>query len=198
VTGPRPVVLLDVMDTIVWDPYRLIPGFFGTEDWRELFEARDRSAWLEFEHGTIDEEEFLDRFFHDGRAYDRQGLRRLMFDNYRWVDGMEELLGALKDAGTEVHALSNYPSWYLEIEERLELSRYLSWTFVSCLTGVRKPAPDAYLGAARTLGRPCGELIFVDDRQKNVDGARAAGLQGVLFVDARQLEAELRRAGALG
>jgi len=194
----RPVVLLDVMDTIVWDPYRLIPGFFGTDDWRVLFEARDRSAWLEFERGEIDEAAFLDRFFHDGRDFDRDGLRRLMFDNYRWLDGMEELLGKLRDCGAEVHALSNYPDWYEAIEARLELSRYLEWTFVSCLTGVRKPDPEAFLGAARRLGREPGELIFVDDRQKNVDGATAAGLQGVLFVGAEALEAELRARGAFG
>ena len=32
------VLLLDVMDTIVWDPYRLMPDFFGM-DWRELMRA---------------------------------------------------------------------------------------------------------------------------------------------------------------
>jgi len=194
----RPVVLLDVMDTIVWDPYRLIPGFFGTEDWRELFEARDRTAWVEFEHGTIDEQAFLDRFFADRRAYDREGLRALMFDNYRWLPGMQELLAALRDSGAEVHALSNYPSWYLAIEVKLELSRYLEWSFVSCLTGFRKPDPEAFLVASRALGRPPRDLIFVDDRPKNVDGAVAAGLQGVLFAGAEGLERALRERGAFG
>ncbi len=194
----RPVLLLDVMDTIVWDPYRLIPGFFGTDDWRVLFEARDRTAWLEFERGEIDEAAFLDRFFHDRRDFDRDGLRRLMFDNYRWLDGMEALLAELCASGAEIHALSNYPDWYLAIESRLALSRYLDWTFVSCRTGVRKPNPDAFLGAAQTLGRPPDELIFVDDRQKNVDGAVAAGLQGVLFTGADALERELRARGAFG
>lgn len=194
----RPVVLLDVMDTIVWDPYRLIPAFFGTDDWRELFEARDRTAWIEFEHGTIDEQAFLDRFFCDGRDFDRDGLRALMFDNYRWLDGMEELLQKLKASGAPVHALSNYPSWYLAIDERLELSRYLEWTFVSCKTGVRKPDPEAFLGPARVLERPPSELIFVDDREKNVEGARDVGLHGVLFEDAAGLETALRALGAFG
>lgn len=194
----RPVVLLDVMDTIVWDPYRLIPGFFGVEDFRVLYRDRDKSAWLEYERGEIDEAAFLDRFFVDGRDYDRQGLRSLLFDNYRWLDGMEDLLARLKESGAEVHALSNYPDWYLAIEDRLGLSRYLEWTFVSCLTGVRKPDARAYLGPAETLGRDPGDLIFVDDRQKNIDGAIAAGLQGVLFEGAEALEAALRARGAFG
>lgn len=194
----RPVVLLDVMDTIVWDPYRLIPGFFGAEDFRVLYEDRDKSAWLEYERGEIDEAAFLDRFFIDGRDYDRQGLRSLLFDNYRWLDGMENLLARLKESGAEVHALSNYPDWYLAIEDRLGLSRYLQWTFVSCLTGVRKPDARAYLGPAEALGRDPGDLIFVDDRQKNVDGAIAAGLQGVLFEGAEALDSALHARGAFG
>lgn len=51
---------------------------------------------------------------------------------YRYLDGVEPLLVRLKAAGYELHAMSNYPMWFRYIEERLELSRYLSWTFVSC------------------------------------------------------------------
>ena len=158
----------------------------------------DKSAWLDYERGEIDEAAFLARFFIDGRDYDRQGLRSLLFDNYRWLDGMEDLLARLKESGAEVHALSNYPDWYLAIEDRLGLSRYLEWTFVSCLTGVRKPDVRAYLGPAETLGRDPSDLIFVDDRQKNIDGAIDAGLQGVLFEGAEALEAALRARGAFG
>ena len=190
------VLLLDVMDTIVWDPYRLIPGFFDT-DWRTLMKGRDPSGWVRFETGEIDEAAFLDTFFGDGREYDRDGLRSLMWDNYRWLDGMEELLGELLGAGVPMHALSNYPDWYLAIEERLGLGRYLEWSFVSCRTGVRKPDPRAYLGPAEALGRPPGELLFVDDRESNVAAAREAGLQGVRFESAEQLRRDLVARGVL-
>jgi len=190
------VLLLDVMDTIVWDPYRLMPDFFGM-DWRELMRAIGRNGWVEFETGEIDEETFLRTFFADGRSYDTDGLRALMWDNYRWLDGMESLLGELLGAGVPMHALSNYPDWYLAIEERLGLSRFLDWTFVSCLTGVRKPDPRAYTGAAETLGLPPSRLLFVDDREKNVAAARSVGLQGVRFDSAGSLRAALVERGVL-
>lgn len=190
------VLLLDVMDTIVWDPYRLIPGFFGT-DWRELMSGREPSGWVRYETGEIDEQTFLRTFFADGRSYDHDGLRALLWDNYRWLDGMEALLGELLGAGVPMHALSNYPDWYLAIEERLGLSRFLDWTFVSCLTGVRKPDPAAYTGAAEALGLPPAKLLFVDDRERNVAAARAQGLQGVRFEDAEGLRRDLLRAGVL-
>jgi len=36
------------------------------------------------------------------------------------------------ETAAQVHALSNYPCWYHIIEEKLQLSRFLSWTFISC------------------------------------------------------------------
>ncbi|TIX30672.1 MAG: HAD family phosphatase, partial [Mesorhizobium sp.] len=37
--------------------------------------------------------------------------------------------------------------------------------------------------------------LFIDDSQKNVDGARAAGWQSVLFTDAETLKTDLERYG---
>ena len=83
------------------------------------------------------------------------------------------------------------------IEEKLGLSRYLEWSFVSCNTGHRKPEPEAYLGPARTLGLAPSECLFVDDRPVNVEGAIAAGMPGVVFTDAVTLRADLARHGLL-
>jgi hypothetical protein len=45
---------------------------------------------------------------------------------------MEALLQRLANAGAEMHAFSNYPAWWQMIEEKLQVSRYLDWTFISC------------------------------------------------------------------
>ncbi|TIP34807.1 MAG: HAD family phosphatase, partial [Mesorhizobium sp.] len=37
--------------------------------------------------------------------------------------------------------------------------------------------------------------LFIDDSQKNVEGAKAAGWQAVLFTDAPTLKADLERLG---
>ena len=58
--------------------------------------------------------------------------RGLQGSAYRYLDGMEELLARLASGGAEVHAFSNYPSWWRQVERRLRLSQYLQWTFVSC------------------------------------------------------------------
>lgn len=185
------------MDTLVHEPFhREMPAFFGLT-LEELVEAKHPTAWVEFELGELSEEEFLARFFRDGRSFDRAALVRAVRDAYRWLPGMQELLGALRARGHAIHALSNYPSWYRMIEERLRLSRYLEWSFVSCDTGVRKPDPRAYLGAAARLGVEPGECILIDDREKNCAVARSLGMEALRFTSAPELAKELAQRGHL-
>ena len=187
----RSILLLDVMGTLVYDPfYEVMPRHFGmTID--ELLEQKDPSAWIEFERGEIEEGEMVRRFFADRRPVDRGALRQLVRGSYRWLDGLEELLAELREAGVEMHLLSNYPTWFEIIEEKLGLSRYASWRFVSCKTGYRKPHPEAYLGAARSLGVSPQSCVFVDDREKNCSAAVAIGMRAIRFTDGQQLRREL-------
>lgn len=185
------------MGTIVHDPFFAeVPAFLGLT-FDELIAVKHPTAWIEFELGRIDESSFLPTFFRDGRGYDQQGLKRTMRDAYAYLDGMEQLLGELVAAGLRMHALSNYTDWYTLIEERLALSRYVPWTFVSCRTGLRKPEPAAYEHAAHALRVRPGDCVFVDDRGANCAAARGVGMHAIQFRDANQLRAELVAAGVL-
>jgi HAD superfamily hydrolase (TIGR01509 family) len=191
------VLLIDVLGTLVYEPFfREVPRALGmTLD--EVLEAKHPTAWVEFECGSIDESELRRRFFRDGRAYDHEGLKAAMTAAYSWIDGTEALLGDLKSAGCELHLMSNYPVWYQLIEDKLGLSRYAPWTFVSCCTGLRKPAPEAYLHVARTLSCAPAELLLIDDRESNCRGAREMGMQAIRFESAAATRRELRNCGVL-
>ena len=97
-----------------------------------------------------------------------------------------------------MHALSNYTPWYRMVEERTGLSRYVPWSFVSCKTGVRKPDPEAYLGAARLLGVAPSECLFIDDRAVNCEAAEAVGMPSIVFSDAALLRKELVGRAVIG
>ena len=187
----QPIILIDVMETLVSEPfYTAMPGFFEmTLD--ELLAAKHPTSWIEFEKGHISEAEYLQEFFRDGRAVDREELRQCLCDSYRWIDGMEDLARELKSAGYEMHALSNYSIWYQLIDRELNLSRFLAWTFVSCLTGVRKPDPEAYRGPARTLGVQPHDCLFIDDRIENIQSAADVGLDTIRMQHAGQVRDEL-------
>jgi len=195
--SPPPTVLLfDVMDTLVWDPVWIMADFFESP-MEELWAAKHPTAWVDFECGKIEQQEFLDTFFTDERAYDQDAFLKLFSDGYRWVDGVEDILIELKAGGVTMHALSNYPVWWRVIENKLGLSRYLKWSFVSCMTGVRKPAAEAYLGPARSLGLDPKHCLFVDDRARNCEAAKKAGMDAIRFRWASQLADELKDRGLL-
>ena len=181
--GARPrVLLLDVLDTLVVDPFfkGMHSDVFGFESMDEFFAAKDNQAYLDFETGAMTEAECFDRYFLDGRAVDVPALRAYLRRKYKFVPKIEPLLAELQALpAVELHVLSNYGPWWTLIEEELALSRYVPWTFVSCQTGVRKPEPAAFQIALDRLGVAPGEVVFVDDSQTNVDAAAVLGMRAV-------------------
>jgi HAD superfamily hydrolase (TIGR01509 family) len=191
------IVLWDVMGTLVHDPfYAEMPEFFGMT-FEALLEEKHPSAWVEFELGQRSEKDFLNSFFADGRDFNQRAFVSAVRASYRWLPGLEEFLAELRDAGCTMHAFSNYPVWYQLIEERLGLSRFLDWTFVSCITGLRKPDLAAYAHVSNQLGVPAEQCVFVDDRMHNCEAARQSGIRSVLFDGIDSLRRSLRDAGVL-
>ena len=195
---PPRIVLWDLMDTLVRDPFFThVAAHFGLS-FEELMRDKDPSAWRDFELGAIDEQTLYRSFFADGRAIDGPGLKRTMLQAYAWIDGIPELLRELAARGVPMHLLSNYPPWYAPLCDRLSVAELVTPSFVSCRTGVRKPDPEAYLGAARELGVPPAECLFVDDREANVRAARQVGMPALRFTgDVEALRAELCACGLL-
>ncbi len=192
-----PALLFDVLGTLVHDPFfDEVPRALGME-LEELLRLKHPTSWVEFELGDLTEDELLARFFADGRRFDHAALARSFTENFRFLDGVEPLLQELGARGARPHLLSNYPVWFERIEERLRLSRYADWSFVSCRTRLRKPDPEAYLHAARSLGRSPGECLLVDDVARNVAAAARLGMPAFRFTGAAPLRRELARRGVL-
>ncbi len=191
------IVLWDVMGTLVHDPfYEEVPAFFETT-LESLLSVKHPSAWSACERGEMSVEDMERNFFADGRAYDVAGLRNTMANSYRWLPGMFGLVEALHARGLSMHVVSNYTPWYTMIEERLRLSQFMRWSFVSCDVGARKPDPAYYAHVLEQLDVPATECIFVDDRDKNCAAARAAGMVALSFEDCVGVRTSLAGLGLL-
>ena len=185
-------IFVDIMETVVTEPFlEVMPRYFNMSA-DDFLAEKDPHSWIEFEHGNISEEQYFATFFSDRRKINGAGLKQAMYDAYGWIPGMETLLSALKESGYSLYALSNYSTWYLMIDEKLNLSKYLNWDFVSCKTGHRKPDPNAYLGPASILDLKPDRILFIDDRPVNISGAQNAGLQTHLFTSSDALETMLK------
>lgn len=187
VAAPRRIILFDVLDTLVADPFfrGMHTEVFGCESLEELYAAADASAYEAFETGAIDEAELWRTYFLDRSRPPPDGAaaRAYLAASYEYVIHMRSLLGEIKRiGGVEVYALSNYGPFYRMIEEKLHLGRFLEWRFVSCETGLRKPDPACYRHALADLGVTDRDaVVFVDDSATNCDAARAIGLDAIRF-----------------
>jgi FMN phosphatase YigB (HAD superfamily) len=185
------IVLFDMMDTLIHEPYftaigRLLPPDLTPASY---FGWRDRTAFAEFERGEISEQEHFRRFYLPGlpselrQRYPRpERVKKELLRSLRYVDGIPGLLSELR-ARPEVRlgVASNYAIWYLEMLERLrDIREHMHYFFYSCEMGVRKPDPEYYTIIASGLARDFPELaaadiFFTDDRQTNIDAAAAMG-----------------------
>ena len=79
--------------------------------------------------------------------------------------------------------ISNWDERLHRILIGLKLRKYLEIVLVSREVGFNKPSPVIYEEALRKLGLPPESVLHVgDSRAEDLDGARAAGLQGLELV----------------
>lgn len=106
------------------------------------------------------------------------------------------LMGRLIEAGHDVTLLTNWASdTFVEARARFPFLETTRGVTVSGDVGFIKPQREIYDLHVSTFGLEPSASLFIDDSQKNVDGARAAGWQAVLFTNAKTLEADLERFG---
>lgn len=63
--------------------------------------------------------------------------------------------------------------------------------FISSRMKLLKPSPEIFARAQAEIGLPAGEILFVDDSQRNVDAAVASGWQAVRYEPGTDLAARI-------
>jgi HAD superfamily hydrolase (TIGR01509 family) len=182
-------IAFDLMDTVVRDPYReALEAATGLRI-DELFRRRSEHAYPALERGELSEPEYWAYFTDAGIEVDPATFHRVRLAGTHWIPGMRELLDDL--AGVVLRATaSNYPLWIDELATGRLAGRF-ERVLASCHLGVRKPEPAFFARLLGELSLPAPEVLFVDDRQENVDAARRCGLAAHLFVGADELRAWL-------
>ena len=72
-------------------------------------------------------------------------------------------------------------------ENGLDWRRIFRKEFISCRMKLMKPSRAIFDAAAAEIGLPPEEILFIDDSQRNVDGALAAGWQAALYIQGTDL-----------
>ena len=188
------VVAFDLMDTLVRDPYREALEAATGLPLPELFQRRLPNLYPDFECGRITEQQYWQGMTDAGIAVDPDVFHRTRRAGYEWLPGMRDLLEDVS-ANARCVIASNYPDWIHEVVAPLD--GVIDAVYASHDLGVRKPDPVFFerLLAAEVV--PADQVLFVDDRESNVEAARSLGMPAIRFTDALALRKDLRTAGLL-
>jgi HAD superfamily hydrolase (TIGR01509 family) len=189
------VVAFDLMDTVLYDPFREALEAATDVPLSELFRRRDPGLYPAFERGELDEGTYWGHYERAGVAVDPDAFHRVRRERIRFLPGMAALLDELTGRVERVTA-SNYPIWVEQLAEDHLIGRF-ERILASCHLGVRKPEQAFYLRLLSAVDASADEMLFVDDREDNVAGARAAGIDAHRFTDAVRLRAWLEERAVL-
>jgi 2-haloacid dehalogenase len=203
-SAAAPALIFDIGNVLLrWDPrllYRtLLPddaaidAFFaeiGFDAWNTGFDRG--TAW---DHGVA-----AHSALHPARA------ELIAAFHHRWhetlpgpVDGAPELMAELAAAGIPLYAITNFSS--AKFAETRERFPFLATAFrdvvVSGDEGLLKPDPEIYRRCLARNGLAAAGSIFVDDSPKNVEGARAVGIDAIQFTTIPALRHTLTLRGLL-
>jgi putative hydrolase of the HAD superfamily len=96
---------------------------------------------------------------------------------------VEIVINEAKEKGLKLAILSNELDMFYgkELRSKLQILKHFDTIVDATYTGILKPDARAYQFAMDAIGLSASECLFIDDQQRNIDGAIAVGLACVHF-----------------
>lgn len=194
-------IVFDIGNVMVrWSPEEIVRRTFGDSadiaSWvRRIFL---HPVWTSLNLGNVTESEAID-LYHTQLDIPRDTLVQLFYqikETQTLIPGTQELLHRLRLAGYNTFALTDNIH---EIMQYLR-QRYSFWNdfqgvVVSAELHTKKPELEIFNYLLNTYQLDPAKTIFTDDLALNIRGAQQAGLLGIQFHNADQLECSLRGMG---
>lgn len=168
----------------------------GTLTWRGPFDPASDPLWLRMQAGAISERDYWHIRAREvgervGEHWDDMAtlVRRARGADPEGTIRPEAIaaIRAAKRAGAKVAVLSNELDLFYgsELRKRVAVLREVDCIVDATYTRLLKPDPSAYALCLKELGLPAAACVFLDDQQRNVEGAAAVGMHALWF-DVRQ------------
>ena len=130
--------------------------------------ARDFWALMRKRTGLEGEDDFLSDRIIDG------------FQIRHWVI---DLVRSLSEKGYITGILSDQTYWLKELDHYDHFFKEFDHIFNSYDLGKGKQDPTLFTDVVRTLKLQPDEVLFIDDHEDNIQRAREAGLESILYID---------------
>lgn len=102
-----------------------------------------------------------------------------LFEN-RLIDGIPELLSALREAGAQLHVCTSKPHAYAgKIVDHFGLMPFFGTVYGSELDGTRSQKTELIAHILEVEKLSAGETVMIGDRKHDLIGANANGVSGI-------------------
>lgn len=180
-----------------YDPMRTLRTVFHDEDachavYNAVFCAPE---WPLADEGLVTEEDQLRAALRRAPEYETE--IRYAMDHWHLylpeIEGMPELVKALKESGYGIYVLSNFGQRFYQMKDHDDLFALADGILISSDHKLVKPFRAIYELLLSKFSLRAEECLFIDDLEENIYGARAAGLHGHRFTGHAELCAWLRQ-----
>ncbi len=164
----------------------------GSLTWRGPFDPSTDALWRDMQAGRISERDY----WHTRT----QEVGHLVGEDWQQMQTLVQrargaeperivrpqtlaLIEAAHAAGTRLAILSNELDLFYgaALRQRMACLQHFEVIVDATYTHVLKPDPQAYALCLQALQLQAAQCVFVDDQERNIEGARASGLHTVWF-----------------
>jgi putative hydrolase of the HAD superfamily len=159
---------------------------------------------MDYDRATLDKVSYWETIARDaGTKFTPEQIDALNAADIRMWTGLDDAMvrwvQQLQRSGWKTGILSNICStlveWMLQNFLWLKGFTHCCW---SCELKLVKPEREIFVRTVTALGVKPEEVLFLDDREENVEGAKAAGLHAIQFTTLEALTPKLAEYGVPG
>lgn len=184
----------NVLAGFVWQDFYRSFGY-SEEIFQKLADATVKSPmWNEMDRGAMSDEELLAGFIKNDPSIEKE--IREVFENVqgmvRRYDYAIPWIRELKEMGCGIYIISNFAhKAHVECADALDFLKEVDGAILSYQVKLIKPSPEIYRLLCSKFELEASECVFIDDVEKNVEAAKAEGMEGIVFHTLEQVKGEL-------
>ena len=152
-----------------------------------------------FETGQMVPGEFADRLIEDLEL--PVGREQLLEEFASWATGLLpgalDLVARVPRRYTRATLCNSNALHWPRLMTGMKLDGAFDHHFASHLMGKIKPDEEVFVHVREAMGCKAGEILFIDDNQLNVEGARRTGIQAFRVKGVEEAESLLLEAGVI-
>jgi len=195
-------IIFDLGNTLLeFNNYKIFDIFFETDNIPEKERKEyaekvfSRDYWDRLDDGTLSEEGFFAEASQIIPKEYHTSLKKLCtgwYENLPEIEGMTALMEKLKKEGCKIYLLSNIAFEFEQHFSTYGFYKYFDGYILSGLERTVKPNDEIFQLILKRYSLNPKECVFIDDLEKNINGAKRNGIDGYLFDgDVKKLEAFL-------